>query len=172
MCLCVLVYGCTHMLTGSKTHPPPPQKAGDAPNSLPGPSHSLDATGAYPAPATHLREAGSLGLEASGVGGHMVGDEPLPPPGPPPSPGWASCCLILSPLWVPLLGVLPLKDMDPLWADRPPFTNLPLLSHFIPGPLERLSLEQCCWDSAGVPHPSGEVGPLTLPLFPSLPHAV
>ena len=58
-------------------------------------------------------------------------------------------------VWLPLLGGLPLKDMDLCWADKPLFTNLPLLSHSIPGPLERVSLERCCWGSAGVPYPSG-----------------
>lgn len=64
----------------------------------------------------------------------MVGEEPLPLPGPPPAPGWASCCLTLSALWLPLLRVLLLKDMDPRWADRPPFYKLAFAQSLYPRP--------------------------------------
>lgn len=62
----------------------------------------------------------------------MVGEEPLPPPSPPPAPGWASCCL--SVVWLPLLRVLLLKDMNPCWADRPPFYKLAFAQSLDPRP--------------------------------------
>ena len=40
VCLCMDVHTCSQ---GARPTHHPPQKAGDAPNSLPGPSHSLDA---------------------------------------------------------------------------------------------------------------------------------
>lgn len=175
-CVCVFVYRCTHVLTGRKTDPPPPRKQ-EVPQT-----HSWAPVILWmplrPAPsACHPPTGGWV----PGSGGWW-GRQPYGG-GRTPSSSWSSSRsrlgIVLPHTVLPLCAVAPPAQGPSLKGHGPPLGRPASLSQtclcsvtLSKAHWRGSTWSRCCWDSLGAPHPSGEVGPLPLPLFPSLPRVV